>query len=109
MNQIQLPPLDIDCPDCTGDAREKILRDNAEEWKAWNAEYEKADEEFRANSTARGVYEDWTRSDTYRDLSARQPEELPEVGCVECEWTGKRITEFGSQVLAFLHRHTKLK
>lgn len=102
-----LPPLDEPCPDCTGPAGEEALRANTADWDAWNAEERAKYGAFCDAYTGFQQRADWMRSRTWRDLATRQPEELPQVGCVECDWLGRRPTDAGRQILVFLNIHQR--
>lgn len=103
-----LPPLELDCPYCTGPAGDEMRRANTAAWKAWNAEEQGAYSEFAAEYDRTheygGAYEAWLNTDRMRDLKYRMPEELSEVGCVECDYTGRQLTDAGRQVLDFARR-----
>jgi hypothetical protein len=106
VTEIVLPSLDEPCPYCTGPDADAYRKTNLEAWRAWNSEEESGYAEFAAkfDRTNRygSAYDAWRTSGHYRDLVARQPEELPPLGCVECEWIGRRPTAAGKAILRLL-------
>lgn len=110
---IKLPPLDTDCEHCTGPAGEKAKHDNRAAWRQWDIQEQSAYDAFCAERESKGEpewmhHELWVTSPAYLTLLESQPEELADLGCVECDWTGKKITDAGRQVLDFLRRHTTI-
>lgn len=110
MGELELPPLDEDCPDCTGPAADADRAANAAAWRAWNADEQQAFEVFTAARREAGHVNPWDpdvwqRTDEYRALRDRQPEQVPERGCIECDYTGRRPTAAGRQILDFLAVH----
>ncbi|WP_250005560.1 hypothetical protein [Actinoplanes sp. M2I2] len=107
MGGLELPPLDEDCPRCTGaDAREERARDI----QAWHEEEQRAFQDWVAERRARGNpnagdRDAWRRVAQGRAWFARKPEEIGDVGCVECDYTGRRPTAAGRTILEFLAVH----
>jgi hypothetical protein len=101
MPEIVLPPLDKDCPHCTP---EEVQKQKAAEFNAWNDEEQAAFRKFAATYTPEwGAHEAWKQTDTYYELRDREPEPAG-VGCVECDWTQRVLTDAGRQVLDFVDR-----
>jgi hypothetical protein len=103
-----LPDLDEPCPDCTGPEADAVRHEIGQAWWAWYAEERKAYTAFVNNPTrlnSWSAHEQWLCSDIYRTLLARQPETPCKNGCIECDYIGRRPTEAGQQVLAFLAVH----
>jgi hypothetical protein len=107
---ITLPPLDQPCPHCAGPQADAERAANRQAWRQWNTEEQGRYSEFAANfdraKNCGGAWDAFQRTDTYRDLLDRRPEDLPDVGCEECDYTGLVPTDAGEQVLAFVRRHT---
>lgn len=98
-----LPILERPCVSCPTD-EERDAAHNA--WNAWCDEEQKAFVEF-CNGPAAGLYyqhEAWRRTGTYRELKDREPEKLPEAGCVECDYTGLELTDEGRRLKDFMSR-----
>ncbi|MEV1013711.1 MULTISPECIES: hypothetical protein [unclassified Micromonospora] len=103
MPEIILPPLDMPCPHC---ATEEAHKRAAAEYKAWSDEEQAAYESFALTyDLSWGVADAWKNSPTYRELKDREPEPAG-VGCVECDYTQRKLTDAGRQVLDFLHTWT---
>lgn len=96
-----LPDLDKPCPDCTP---EEVQKRKAAEYQAWAAEEHEAFQRFDATyEPSWGAFDAWQSTDTYRELKDREPEPAG-VGCVECDWRQRVLTEAGRQILEFLGR-----
>lgn len=95
---VLLPALDQPCTHCTGPGSdaEKAAADAA--WAEWNTEE-------HATQPNWSDFQEWRRSGTWRELQAREPERLPDKGCVECDWLGRVPTDAGRVLLAFLRVH----
>lgn len=104
---IALPPLEGDCPDCPT-AEQRQAADKT--WEAWNTEESAAWEAFEADYRAKypngwDPYGAWQHTATYQALKEREPERLSDVGCVECDWTGKRLTDTGRSIIDLVRRY----
>lgn len=104
-----LPPLDVDCPDCTSPEYAAARDQSIADWNTWHERESSAYNAWIAQRTADGVpfphdHETWKTTDAYSALGP-EPDVLPEIGCVECDWTGRKVTDEGRVLLAFLIRH----
>lgn len=97
-----LPLLYEPCPDDPTDADRKA---NAALWEAWHQREIEAFERFLAPYPPGSrflAHERWLDSAERHALKQDTPEELPDVGCVECDGRGVVPTEAGEQVLDLL-------
>lgn len=97
---IELPVLEAKCIACDGDG----WVSNAAETAAWEARYDAAMNQYKATAGAGACWTgSWEESEIQRDA----PDEC--VGCVECEGTGRLLTDAGRALLAFLDRHRNVE
>lgn len=94
-----LPPVEVRCADCPSD--DEITESYAEHDRWTNEQIDAFEAQQRYDRL-----EDWERSPEGVEFQEREPERLPDVGCVECDWTGIKLTEAGQALLAFVRANT---
>lgn len=101
---ITLPPLDQDCPHCT---TPEAQRQRAADYMKWSKEEQDAYGAFSAAyKLPFEAHSAWKKTSAYRELMDREPDPAG-VGCVECDWTKRVLTDAGRQVLDFVRRWAK--
>lgn len=104
-----LPVLEVPCPDCTSDEYRKWYRETVEAWRAWREDetnaYAAFVAEYEKEHRYGGATDAWEHSGERRALMARQPEELPEVGCVECDYHGLVLTPAGNALMNLVAKY----
>ncbi len=96
-----LPALDMPCPHCTGTLNEAAADRRRLEW---DKEMQDAYAAFVNSHPDQPVDKLWESSDVYRELYSREPDPAG-VGCPECDYTSRKITQAGRDLLTFLRRH----
>lgn len=94
------PILDESCGDCNGTG---VIASYA--WTRWLHTYATA----RADFEAVHPDEDWYRSAEQGVLEDEQPDEPYDFDCAECGGTGRRPTDAGRTLLAFLRTTGELQ
>jgi hypothetical protein len=98
--QVTLPPLMEDCRHCTGPAGDARRAAHRDAWNKWDERQASAHGAWAEEHDPR--VSDWLDSTEYQELTQTMPEDLPERGCVECDWTGTLPTAAGEQVFDLL-------
>ncbi len=101
------PPLEVPCPTCTGEAGEKMREEFRADVLAWHEDDQEAYRRFCTSRDGLVLYEDYRNSPEGKAIYSRNPGELPDKGCFECDYKGVVLTEVGRQLRDFMLRWGK--